>query len=90
MHVIKQDVLYTIPGGITDKNGKELTGIFTYLQDSKTGQIYHRFFEPQLGSQLIQGFYEKGYFAPADNGYYDLAFPPLSSTSTKASEHTPA
>ncbi|BDC35151.1 hypothetical protein Noda2021_11090 [Candidatus Dependentiae bacterium Noda2021] len=74
----QQDILYTIPGGITDKNAKEITGIFTYLRDSATGHIYHRFFEPQLGSQLIKGFYENGHFAPASNGYYDLAFPPLS------------
>lgn len=74
---LQKDILLTIAGSITDKNNKEMTGIFTYLIDSKTGVCYHRFFEPQLGTQLIKNFYEQGYFAPSAGGYYDIAFPLL-------------
>ncbi|MFZ5953666.1 MAG: hypothetical protein ACOYT8_01050 [Candidatus Dependentiae bacterium] len=77
---LQKDILLTIAGSITDKNNKEMTGIFTYLIDSKTGVCYHRFFEPQLGTQLIKNFYEQGYFAPSAGGYYDIAFPSLSET----------
>ncbi len=79
----QKDKLLTIAGSIQDKNNKEMTGIFTYLIDGKTGICYHRFFEPQLGSQLIENFYKQGFFVPAAGGYYDIAFPALSGEKSK-------
>lgn len=79
----QKDILLTIAGSIQDKNKKEMTGIFTYLLDGKTGVCYHRFFEPQLGSELIQNFYKQGFFVPAAGGYYDIAFPALSAEKQK-------
>jgi hypothetical protein len=79
----QKDKLLTIAGSIQDKNNKEMTGIFTYLINGKTGICYHRFFEPQLGSQLIENFYKQGFFVPAAGGYYDIAFPALSGEKSK-------
>lgn len=73
----KEDILVTLPGMIIFPDGKQETGVFGYLIDSKTGEWYHRMFEPQSRGKILSDLFEKGYFSPEMTGYYDVYFPPL-------------
>ena len=73
----RKDILVTIPGMMIFPDGTKETGVFSYLIDSDNGQWYHRMFEPQTGTKLIDDLFEKGYFSPEMKGYYDVFFPPL-------------
>lgn len=73
----KKDYLITIPGMIVFPDGKEETGVYAYLIDSKTGQWYHRMFESQSSKRILDDLFEKGYFTAEMSGYYDVYFPPL-------------
>ncbi len=73
----KKDILVTIPGKMIFPNNEEVTGVFTYVIDSTSGQWYHRMFTPESGTQLVSDLVKQGYFAPTMQGYYDVYFPPL-------------
>ena len=73
----KEDILVTIPGMMVFPDGKQETGVFAYLIDSKTGEWYHRMFEPQSRGKILSDLFEKGYFSPEMTGYYDVYFPRL-------------
>ena len=73
----QQDLLITIPGMIIYPDGSKETGVFVYLIDSANGQWYHRMFQPQSGGKLISDLFQKGYFSPQMEGYYEVFFPPL-------------
>ena len=75
----KDDILITIPGKMEFPDGKEETGVFTYIIDSATGDWYHRMFTPESGKKLIADLIEKGYFSPQMTGYYQVFFPALPS-----------
>lgn len=76
----QEDILITIPGKMIYPPGsqpQEEAGIFAYIIDSNNGEWYHRMFTPGSLSELTKNLFEKGYFAPAMTGYYDVYFPPL-------------
>lgn len=79
-HPSQEDILITIPGKIIYPAGSQPAaeaGIFAYIIDSKTGDWYHRMFTPGSISELTKNLFDKGYFAPEMNGYYDVFFPAL-------------
>lgn len=73
----KNDIMVTIPGKMEYPDGKEDTGVFTYLIDKDNGLWFHRMFTPSSHKKMAADFIEKGYFAPEVKGYYDVYFPPL-------------
>lgn len=82
----KNDILVTMPGMIIDKNNQKETGVYAYLIDSDNGQWYHRMFEPQSGTKLIQDLFGKGCFCPGMEGFYDVFFPPLATKNNNQSK----
>lgn len=68
----KMDILITLPGALVYQNGTWETGLFTYIIDSENGEWYHRNFTTRAGKQLIEDYWQKGYF--------DVEFPPLQLT----------
>ncbi len=67
----QDDICITIPGHVEflDTRIRE-TCLFVYLIDAETGKWYHRNIEFRTGRQLIEEFWQKG--------YYEVEFPALS------------
>lgn len=70
-------LLYAIAGSMSDSNGINRPGLFTWLFDGN--KCFHHFFEQDLEVPLVKQLFDQGYFAPDNSIFYQLAFPPLSS-----------